>query len=102
MKISYDKLTTKFNPNRRLDLTYVIDVSASMSHSIESIRKHLNKSLKKQRKMQQGTAVDTYVTVLSFSEGVNVLRLNHPLDLLPQIKRKELEPESYTATMQQS
>ncbi len=97
MHINYDKLTSKHNPDRRLDLTYVIDVSASMTDTIESIRKHLNKSLKQQRKAQFGMAVKTYVTVLSFSEGVNVLRLNQPLDTLPPLKRKELEPESYTA-----
>lgn len=97
MKINYDKLTSTYNPNRRLDLTYVIDVSASMSGAIESIRKHLNKSLKKQRKTQSGMAVETYVTVLSFSEGVNVLRLNQPLDTLPPLKRRELLPESCTA-----
>ena len=80
-----------------MDLIYIIDVSLSMIDEIDEVRNQLNQSLLSLREKSANENIDTFVTVLSFSEEVNVLRLYEPLDRISPLEAEELRVQSNTA-----
>lgn len=94
IQVIYDKLKAT---KKSMDLIYIIDVSMSMIDEIDDVRNQLNQSLLSLREKSANENIDTFVTVLSFSEEVNVLRLYEPLDRISPLEAEELRVQSNTA-----
>ena len=94
IQVNYDNLKAT---KKSMDLIYIIDVSMSMIDEIDDVRNQLNQSLLSLREKSANENVDTFVTVLSFSEEVNVLRLYEPLDRVSPLEAEELSVQSNTA-----